>query len=213
MDNLYCTQHHSDVLMSAIACHVTGISMVYSTVCSGADQRKHQSSASLAFVRGVHGWPVNSPHKGPATRKMFSFDDVIMRMSDWCRFGDSSTPCRVYDRGPSNGAFLVSCNVFITTAPLEAVEHASWSFRQQELQRKTLKMKVILFVLAPSCIFLMAYIHIFRDCADIGRGRVCSKPVVRRNFAWQGEILLATIEPRMKIVNNFSSWIDVASRR
>ena len=35
------------------------------TVCSGADQRKHQSSASLAFVRGIHRWPVNSPHKGP----------------------------------------------------------------------------------------------------------------------------------------------------
>ena len=41
--------------------------------------RKHQSSASLAFVRGIHRWPVNSPHKGPVTRKMFLFDDVIMR--------------------------------------------------------------------------------------------------------------------------------------
>ena len=39
---------------------------------------KHQSSASLAFVRGIHRWPVNSPHKGPVTRKMFPFDDVIM---------------------------------------------------------------------------------------------------------------------------------------
>ena len=44
----------------------------------GGDQRKHQSSASLAFVRGIHRWPVNSPHKGPVTRKMFPFDDVIM---------------------------------------------------------------------------------------------------------------------------------------
>ena len=44
----------------------------------GADQRKHQSSASLAFVRGIHRWPVNSPHKGPVTRKMFPFDDVIL---------------------------------------------------------------------------------------------------------------------------------------
>ena len=41
-------------------------------------QRKYQSSASLAFVWGVHRWPVNSPHKWPVTRKMFSFDDVIM---------------------------------------------------------------------------------------------------------------------------------------
>ena len=41
-------------------------------------QRKHQSSASLAFVRRIHRRPVNSPHKGPVTRKMFPFDDVIM---------------------------------------------------------------------------------------------------------------------------------------
>ena len=45
---------------------------------SGTDQRKHQSSASLAFVRGIHRRPVNSPHKWPVTRKMFPFDDVIM---------------------------------------------------------------------------------------------------------------------------------------
>ena len=38
-----------------------------------------ESSASLAFVRGIHRWPVNSPHKWPVTRKMFPFDDVIMR--------------------------------------------------------------------------------------------------------------------------------------
>ena len=44
----------------------------------GADQRKHQSSVSLAFVWGIHRSPVNSPHKGPVTRKMLSFDDVIM---------------------------------------------------------------------------------------------------------------------------------------
>ena len=44
----------------------------------GADQRMHQRSASLAFVKGIHRWPVNSPHKRPVTRKMFPFDDVIM---------------------------------------------------------------------------------------------------------------------------------------
>ena len=43
-----------------------------------ADQRKHQSSASLAFVRGIHRGPVNSPHKWPVTRKMFPFDNAIM---------------------------------------------------------------------------------------------------------------------------------------
>ena len=51
----------------------------------GADQRKHQSSASLALVRGIHRWPVNSPHKGPVTRKMFPFDDVIMIFDNHCR--------------------------------------------------------------------------------------------------------------------------------
>ena len=44
----------------------------------GVDHRKHQSSASLAFVRGIHRGPVNSPHKWSVTRKMFPFDDVIM---------------------------------------------------------------------------------------------------------------------------------------
>ena len=52
--------------------------IVYSSVYSGTDQRKHQSFASLAFVRGIHRWPVNSPHKRPVTRKMFPFDDGIM---------------------------------------------------------------------------------------------------------------------------------------
>ena len=64
--------------MSAMASKITCLSIVYSTVCSDADQTKHQSPASLAFVRGIHRWPVNSPHKGPVTRKMFPSDDVIM---------------------------------------------------------------------------------------------------------------------------------------
>ena len=50
--------------MSAMASQITDVSIVYSTVCSGADQRKHQSSASLAFVNGIKWWPVNTPHKG-----------------------------------------------------------------------------------------------------------------------------------------------------
>ena len=61
-----------------MASQTTGVSIVYSTVCSWVDQRK-QSSVSLAFVRGIHRWPVNSPHKGPVTRKMLPFDDIIMR--------------------------------------------------------------------------------------------------------------------------------------
>ena len=70
--------HYDDVIMTTMASQITSLTIVYSTVYSGADQRKHQSSASLAIVRGIHRWPVNSPHKWPVTRKMFPFDDVIM---------------------------------------------------------------------------------------------------------------------------------------
>ena len=72
------TVYYSEVIKSAMASRITGISIVCSTVCWGADQWKHQSSASLAFVRGIHRSPVNPPHKWPATRKVFPFDDVIM---------------------------------------------------------------------------------------------------------------------------------------
>ena len=65
--------------MGAMAFQITSLTIVYSAVCSGTDRRKHQSSASLAFVRGIHRWQVNSPHKGPATRRMFPVDDVIMQ--------------------------------------------------------------------------------------------------------------------------------------
>ena len=70
--------------MSAMASRTTSLTIVYSTVYTGAYQRKHQSSTSLAFVRGIHRWPVNSPHKGPVTRKMISFNDVIMRHKCVC---------------------------------------------------------------------------------------------------------------------------------
>ena len=70
--------HYNDAIIGVIASQITSLKIVYSIVYSDADQRKHQSSASLAFVRGIHRGPVNSPHKWPATRKMFPFDDVIM---------------------------------------------------------------------------------------------------------------------------------------
>ena len=47
-------QHYNDVMISAMATQITGVLIVFSTVCSGADQRKRQSSASLAFVMGLH---------------------------------------------------------------------------------------------------------------------------------------------------------------
>ena len=69
---------YSDVIMGEMASQITSLTIGYSTVYSGADERKHQSSASLGFVRGIHWEPVNSPDKWSVTRKMFPFDDVIM---------------------------------------------------------------------------------------------------------------------------------------
>ena len=107
--------HYDEVIMGAIASQITSLTIVYSTVYSDSDQRKHQSSASLAFVRGIHRGPVNSPHKWPVTWKMSSFDDVIMkddavRRTSYLYIGDSytckniqwtSTP-RLYERHRNN---------------------------------------------------------------------------------------------------------------
>ena len=68
--------------MGAVASQITSLTIVYSNVSSDADQMKHQSSASLAFVRGIHRWAMKSPHKGPVTRKMFPFDSVILENLD-----------------------------------------------------------------------------------------------------------------------------------
>ena len=80
--NSYCSMfavlHYDYVIMGAMASQITSLTIVYSTVYSDSDQRKHQSSASLAFVWGIHRGLVNSPHKWPVTRKMSPFDDVTM---------------------------------------------------------------------------------------------------------------------------------------
>ena len=72
------TSNYTDVMTGAIASQITSLTIVYSTVYSDAYQRKHHTSALLAFVRGIHRGPVNSPHKWPVTLKMLPFDDVIM---------------------------------------------------------------------------------------------------------------------------------------
>ena len=63
--------HYSDVIMNMMGSQITSVSIVCSTVGSCADQRKHERSASLAFVKGIHRSPLNSPHKRSVTRKCF----------------------------------------------------------------------------------------------------------------------------------------------
>ena len=98
--------------MGAIASQITSLPIVHPTVYSGGDQRKHQSSPSLVFVRGIHRWPVNSPHKGPVTRKMFPFDDVIMVMV--CMGAHTSFRITSMSLGQSN-----DCNQTISLTPVK----------------------------------------------------------------------------------------------
>ena len=81
--SIYCYQssHYGDVIMGMIWSQITSLTIVFSIVYSNIDQRKHRSSASLAFEKGIHRGSVNSPHKWPVTRKMFPLDDVIMSNS------------------------------------------------------------------------------------------------------------------------------------
>ena len=102
--------HHGDVIMSAMASQITSVPIVYLTVCSGTDQRKHQSSASLAFVRGIHWWPVNSPHKGPVTRKIFPFDGVIVKIQIHIFISSKQ-----FSKERANGIFSLWCGLSVST--------------------------------------------------------------------------------------------------
>ena len=94
--------HYGDVIMGTITSQITSLTIVYLTVYSDADHTKHQSSASLAFVRGIHRGPVNSPHKWAVTRKMFPFDDVIMFRAKLVHI------CHVVSSRPSTYAMMAA---------------------------------------------------------------------------------------------------------
>ena len=79
--NNFCSKHYNDVIMTMMASQITSLTIVYSTIYSNADQRKHQKLCVTGLCAGNSLGPVNSPHKGPVTRKMFPLDDVIMESS------------------------------------------------------------------------------------------------------------------------------------
>ena len=72
--------------MTTLVAQITSLTVVYSTVYSDANQRKHQSWSVTGLCVGNSPGPVNSPHKGPVTRKMFPFDDVIMDLLEMCYY-------------------------------------------------------------------------------------------------------------------------------
>ena len=98
--------NYNDVTMGSMASQITSLTIVYSAVNSDADQRKHQSSTSLAFVPGIHRGPLNSPHKWPVRRKMFPFVDAIMiHGSNDCVLSGVNSSIIVANRSAYNVSF------------------------------------------------------------------------------------------------------------
>ena len=97
-------------IMSAMASQITSLTIVYSIVHSGADQRKHQNSSSSVFVRGIHRWQVNSPHKKPVTRKNFH-----LMTSSW--YDPSGTDKDTYSAVDPGTATLKPANL-LSTVPI-----------------------------------------------------------------------------------------------
>ena len=103
------TQHYCDVIMGAIASQITSLTIVYSTVYSDEDQRKHQSSASLAFVRGIHRGPVNSP------TQMASNAEIVLMTSSWFKIWHSQMKSFRWNRRRVKEqvykTYVITCNV------------------------------------------------------------------------------------------------------
>ena len=101
-ENLYFGYHYNDDIMSAIASQITSITIVYSTVYSGADQRKYSKLCVTDLcVWIIHRWPMN--FKGPVTRKMlqlmtssyfswFALGGATLWSYDYCLFINNSSP-------------------------------------------------------------------------------------------------------------------------
>ena len=130
--------YYNGVIMSAMASQITGVSVGYSTICSGAYQRKHQGSASLAFARGIHRWSVNSPQKGRVTRKMFVSDDVFVVLYIFEAECRGHAPWRL-DNRPRRACYwkwkskCLNANVCVVSSQTEAFdlmtiqEYLSWN--------------------------------------------------------------------------------------
>ena len=114
--------------MGTMASQSTSRTIFCSAVYSRADQRKHQSSASLVFVWGIHRWPVNSPHKGPVTRKMFHL------MPSSCCLDVKLTTVRYICGGFFVGQMLNECSL-VTIIYLSRI--ITWASFQQVWEKVT----------------------------------------------------------------------------
>ena len=139
------TIHYNDVIMGAIASQITSLTIVYSTVYSGADQRKHQSSASLAFVWGIHRGPVNSLHKWPVTREMCPFDDVIMQYKTMTIFDLSRDIKSLYNSFVY--AYLLLSNIW------------SYLYKSSSQVTRTFQSEIYWIILGSSCCYCTKIEH------------------------------------------------------
>ena len=129
--------------MSAMTSQITGVSIVYWTVCWGTHQRKHQSSTSLFYVRGIHRGQVNSSHEELVTRKMFPFDDVFMKCNQYsCKWYDphhiwyQNIPSKhLYDI-PSTEITVSSLFTWMFTVNILCLNYA---FRLQLIERQSVQ--------------------------------------------------------------------------
>ena len=177
--------------MGAMASRIANITIVYLTVYTCVVERNHQSSASLAFVRGIHRWPVNSPHQGPVTRKMFSIDDVIMTTHDTvCEFYEGN--CTSYsqprylllrnvDRSnppgnihqcqirPSSDGCYFRCNIYFQQGIFKKINHCETKLVQDRYTTR-FALEIWLNIIFGSNIYLLCFINfIYFDvaCGDI----------------------------------------------
>ena len=89
----YTISHYNDVIMGMIASQITSLTIVHSAVYSDADQRKHQSPASPAFVRRIHRGPTG---EFPAQMASNAENDSIWwRHHGWSR--TTSPPLKAVD--------------------------------------------------------------------------------------------------------------------
>ena len=149
--------------MGTMTSHMTSLFIVYSTIYSGADQWKHQSSASLAIVREIHRWPLNSPHNWPVMRKMFPCDDVIMRLTTghYCPLPTWQIPrfSLTLPRPPCRHVFRAttkSITTWLTHFP-------GTKFRMRQIQQRDHERKYLEYLNMPSDTFV-------RDINTFGAG-------------------------------------------
>ena len=151
-------KHYSNGIMGVMASQITSLKIVY----SNADQRKHQSSASLAFVRGIHWWLVNSPHKGPVTWKMFPFDHIILRLH--------------LNQGPSynNGTVNANWQSDILSGRILIHNNICWHFKNSYSKHNTIDSSENILDVLFSFTITKTEVTLWKKRKPLGRGGHCN---------------------------------------